>query len=476
MKLSFAAPAGSAAAVSKTTAEVCTEPDSAQSSDALIEAELDSECSSEMITLQQSPSPCSATASLQDIEGCRTEAEPAVSDVLFETTNTHFSLPSTCATVEKIAFVEMHPIQPSNTECDDLPFKGSDFYFRKNVNGDLIRRSWLTCRVSNRMVDAYFCSICIAFSNSTSPFVSGCTNFRHCYQAVNKHETSKSHCDAVNTYFTIKKDRNIDTLINRAHASKKKKDILQNIEVMKHIFDIVKLLAKQGLPFRAHGTNESLYNLNNCEINHGNFLEIVLFLSSYDDPLKNHIEKCVLESERRKKLRTRRLLTKKTAGRGSLVTFLSYNTVKKVIRAIVQSMKTSIMSEIGEKRFSIQVDSTQDVGVVDQATVVVRYVKEELVKERLISVLPVKDASGRGLNELLKSSFQVLGLNYKKIAGESFDGAANMRSAYVGLRAQIAKEVSNSVYIWCYSHLLNLCISDCCDVQEAKKFLVSYIG
>ncbi|CAH2251020.1 zinc finger MYM-type 1-like [Pelobates cultripes] len=104
-------------------------------------------------------------------------------------------------------------------------------------------------------------------------------------------------------------------------------------------------------------------------------------------------------------------------------------------------MKNLIVSEIGEKRFSIQVDSTQDVGIVDQATVVARYVQDEAIKERLVAILPVKDATKKGFHELLMSCFDVLGLDFKKIAGESFDGAANMRSAYVGIRAQIAKKI-----------------------------------
>ncbi|XP_069832299.1 zinc finger MYM-type protein 1-like [Dendropsophus ebraccatus] len=394
-----------------------------------------------------------------------------------------FVLSPSSSIAEKIAFVEQHPYQPTTMDCDNIPFKEAEFYYRKKPNGDHVIRSWLTLKVVERKIEAFFCSICIAFSKAVSPFISGCTNFRHCHQAVKKHESSNSHCDAANAYLIAKKDKNIETLINKIQASKRKKEILQNIEVMKRIFDVVKLLGKQGLPFRAHGTNESLYNLNNSKINHGNFLEIILLLSHYDVPLKNHLEKCIQESERRKKhLQKRGKVGKMAVGRGSLVTFLSYKTINKVVMAVVRCIKESIVSEIGEKRYTIQVDSTQDAGIVDQATVVLRYVKNEEVQERLISVLPVTDASGQGLNELLMANFKRLGLDYLKIAGESFDGAANMRSSYVGLRAQIAKIVPDSIYIWCYCHILNLCISDCCDVLEAKNFfgllnrLASFIG
>ncbi|CAH2276742.1 Hypothetical predicted protein, partial [Pelobates cultripes] len=68
-------------------------------------------------------------------------------------------------------------------------------------------------------------------------------------------------------------------------------------------------------------------------------------------------------------------------------------------------MKNLIVSEIGEKRFTIQVDSTQDVGIVDQATVVVRFVQDEAIKECLVVTLPVKDATGKGFHKLLMSCF-----------------------------------------------------------------------
>ncbi|CAH2291402.1 zinc finger MYM-type 1-like [Pelobates cultripes] len=367
-------------------------------------------------------------------------SEDMSGSVINDPSEISFSLPPACSIAEKINFVEKHPFQPTRTECADLPFQEADFYYRKKSNGDRIKRTWLSCKIKDRKLEAFFCSICIAFSNSSSSFTSGCSNFRHCYQAANKHESSKSHSDAVSAYFTMKTNRSIDTLLNQAQVSRRKKEILQNIEVLNRIFNIVKLLGKQGLPFRAHGTNESLYNLNNIEINHGNFLEIVLLLSQYDIPLKNHLDKCVQDSEKRKQqLKDRKTSGKHSTGRGSLVTFLSNNTIKKVFAAIVQSMKNLIVSEIGEKGFSVQVDSTQDVGIVDQATVVVRYVQDEAIKERLVAILPVKDATGKGFHELLMSCFDMLGLDFQRIAGESFDGAANMRSAYVGLRAQIAK-------------------------------------
>jgi len=59
-----------------------------------------------------------------------------------------------------------------------------------------------------------------------------------------------------------------------------------------------------------------------------------------------------------------------------------------------------------------------------------------------------------------------------KIVGESFDGAANMRGAYNGVQKFIKEEAPNSVYIWCYAHVLNLSATDIVEnILEVKNLI-----
>jgi len=66
-----------------------------------------------------------------------------------------------------------------------------------------------------------------------------------------------------------------------------------------------------------------------------------------------------------------------------------------------------------------QVDSTQDIGAEDQATLFLRYVVNSEIKERLFAVLKVNDSSGKGYFEILKKRFNDHGIDIKKIIGES---------------------------------------------------------
>ena len=84
-----------------------------------------------------------------------------------------------------------------------------------------------------------------------------------------------------------------------------------------------------------------------------------------------------------------------------------------------------------------------------------------MVKERLFAVKKVTDSSGApGLFELLRSTLVDNGITMENIVGESFDGAANMRGEYNGVQKHLKEVAPNSVYIWCYAHVLNLAATD----------------
>lgn len=132
-------------------------------------------------------------------------------------------------------------------------------------------------------------------------------------------------------------------------------------------------------------------------------------------------------------------------------------------------MKNRMRRELGDQIFSIQVDSTQDIGISDQAAICICYIYEGEIKERLFALLRVEKSTGKALYELLKSCFLTYNIDFKNIVGESFDGAANMRGQFNSLHAYIKNQNQKSVYIWCHSHILNLCICDSCENIYSKN-------
>jgi len=66
-------------------------------------------------------------------------------------------------------------------------------------------------------------------------------------------------------------------------------------------------------------------------------------------------------------------------------------------------MKRSISSQIQEaKMFSVQLDTTQDVSVQDQCSVIIRYVNSKGVNEKLISIVTMKESTGKSFYEMFK--------------------------------------------------------------------------
>lgn len=100
---------------------------------------------------------------------------------------------------------------------------------------------------------------------------------------------------------------------------------------MHRIIDIIKLIGKRGLSYRGH-LNEAAYTLENEDIDHGNFLEILILLSKYDLIVKDHLDKIIDQSKRKHE----RGVKQRT---GNFLTFISKSTINKIILIISNSIK-----------------------------------------------------------------------------------------------------------------------------------------
>jgi hypothetical protein len=253
-------------------------------------------------------------------------------------------------------------------------------------------------------------------------------------------------------------------------VNSRRRDVQENIRVLERIVSVIKYLAKRSLSFRGH-RNESSYTLDDRSVDHGNFLETILLISEFDVPLNSHVQKVIDKSKKRRE-HLKRIGKQYSRGRGNLVTMLSKSTVNKIFLAILNINKSKIIQKIGEKKFSVQMDGTQDTATVEKETIILRYVLGLEVKERLFSVQKVYDASTAGIFQLLKTNVEQQGLKMEKIIGESFDGASNIRGDFGCLQKLIRDVSPNSVYTWCYAHVLNLAATDMVEnITEVLKLI-----
>ena len=120
---------------------------------------------------------------------------------------------------------------------------------------------------------------------------------------------------------------------------------------------------------------------------------------------------------------------------------------------MLQITLNSILEEIGGDVFSLLIDEASDVSDKEQMAVVLRYVdKLGLILERLVGVVHVKETSATCLKSALEKLLVDIGLSFKQVRGQCYDGASNMRGEFNGLKAKILEENRSAYYVHCFAH------------------------
>ncbi|XP_066919235.1 zinc finger MYM-type protein 1-like [Clytia hemisphaerica] len=253
----------------------------------------------------------------------------------------------------------------------------------------------------------------------------------------------------------------------------RKKNVESNRKIMQRIIDTILLLGKQELGFRGH--RESLAS--DPSVNTGNFLELLKYLSVYDDVIAAHLEKVEQEHQRleRKKEGTEKGDKARKLGRGSKVTFLSNDTQNKLIDIISQEIVREIVDLIQDSAaWAIIADTTPDVEKHEQLSLCVRVVeKSGDVSEHLLFCIRAVATTAEQLLQHITKKLEKLNVSYDNLVARTYDGASNMAGKYNGLQAKL-KEVAGEhvIYIHCYAHTLNLVLGDtaCASTDIAKLF------
>ena len=358
--------------------------------------------------------------------------------------------------VSEQAFWNFHPNQPK----EGIPFNSKLTYFRKDISGRCVQRKWLSY---NNEKQALYCSFCVMYAPEKSrknQLIQGCSDWRHITVRIAEHEKSQCHQQSSEAYFVNIKGQSVKHKLMHKQLSIRQKQVLERRAVMRCVIDIIFFIGFQALSYRSKHSEAivEVFDDDDDKIlyNRGNFLEAVKLLADYDPTLRAHLKRVTEKAKKRDP-------TKR--GRGSLVTFLSKTTVIKIFNIIGEMIKEVVVKDVKDAgMFSVQLDSTQDVSVHDQCAVVVRYVKDDKAREKLLRMVNVTDSKAQSLHELLVASLSEVGLKLDTCIGDSFDGAANMNGAYNGLQALLKQVRPSHIHTWCYAHVLNLVIADASSV------------
>ncbi|KAL0825599.1 hypothetical protein Bca101_049276 [Brassica carinata] len=144
---------------------------------------------------------------------------------------------------------------------------------------------------------------------------------------------------------------------------------------------------------------------------------------------------------------------------------VSHKIHKDLDHCFAEEVTQSIIQEVDHGVFCLLVDESADVSTKEQVAVVFRFVdKKGIVKERFTGIIHVQETSSASLKCAIDSFFAKHGLSMKKLRGQGYDGASNMKGEFNGLRSLILRENSSAYYVHCFAHQLQLVV-----VGVAKK-------
>ncbi|XP_012936813.1 uncharacterized protein LOC106011478 [Aplysia californica] len=233
-------------------------------------------------------------------------------------------------------------------------------------------------------------------------------------------------------------------------------EVRKKQQVINGVVDVVKLIGKRGLSYRG-STEEAVYTLDNEEIDHGTFLEIVTLLRKYDSFTADHLSWLVHNSK------TKNEKANSSKGKGSFVTFLSRTTVDSIITVIRDMIRYFISEDITDM-FAAEIDTTQD-----QCFSVIRYVdKTGNIQERLVSIVKCEETTGEAFVHIVSEVMQGLNLDLKQCVGNATDGAANMHRGFSTL---LSNKATMQIHVWFHGHELNLVVSEATSA-EANSALI----
>ena len=329
-------------------------------------------------------------------------------------------------------------------------------------------RKWLTYCEENHTL---YCAVCLAFAkpSENNPFVSGMQDWNHISQGVEEHERTIMHRMCAEAYFLRASKSDIASLLHGSQVVAHRDQVKKKRQVLERVVDVVKFIGKRGLGYRGK-EYEAAYTLDDDNIDHGNFLELIILLGKYDVCLKEHLTEC---TEKSKKMHQSHSQAK---GRGSAVTFLSKTTVNNVISTVQRLIQETIAKEVAESgMFSVQIDTTQDITSHEQCSVILRYVTDT-VQERLLAVVKCEASTGQYFVQMLTDVMDRFDLDISNCISNATDGASNIQGQYRGFSALLSSKVPNHVHVWCYAHVLNLVLSDTTEVSIASGSLFSLMN
>ncbi|CAB4003237.1 Hypothetical predicted protein [Paramuricea clavata] len=233
---------------------------------------------------------------------------------------------------------------------------------------------WLEYSVS---LDKAFCFVCRVFNAQTSSrseptFIkTGFSNWKKS-EVFAKHEKSDCHKHSLQAHRHWKSQKPIHHQIdeeNERQESYRQQNVKKNRTVIGKIIDVVRLLGKLNLPFRGHREDKN-------SLNKGVFKEFLEHIAKSDSLIEDHLRNSAENAK-----------------------YTSPEIQNQLIKVVGSAILDEIIRRVkGAEMYAIIADETPDLSKTEQLAVLVRYVWNGVIEERLLAVEPMEETTAEALS------------------------------------------------------------------------------
>jgi len=130
------------------------------------------------------------------------------------------------------------------------------------------------------------------------------------------------------------------------------------------------------------------------------------------------------------------------------------NEVMNIMARMIQEVIVKECTESDIGRFCIKCDETRDATNIEDMSVVLRYVKDGVPVERLLSVVDMKAVDANSIEELKSHS-----VDPARILSQCYDGASVMSGSKGGVQKLLQEKLGKAIpYVHCLNHQLHLVV------------------
>lgn len=244
----------------------------------------------------------------------------------------------------------------------------------------------------------------------------GYSNWKKALEKFADHQNSGTHHLAVNQMRQLKMEpvtAQISTQVMKAQQSAR-------IALLKE-FETIQFLARQGLALRGRDSDS------------GNYAQLLKLRSKDVPELVGWLSK----------------VTNFTSpeSQNEMLSMLSHTVLKGLIATVRQQ----------SQQYAIIMDGTQDCSGIEQESLCIRYVDDDLnPQEIFVGLYEPPDTRGTTLANIIEDVLIRFNLPIADLRAQTYDGAANMSGEYRGCQAIISEKQPLAPYFHCGGHISNL--------------------